>query len=383
MKSLLKQKIAIGVTVAFTGSIAYAYCPPQYMNETVLPAFASATAALSGAITTVDASLSLQLEVYSQRMTSAVAILTKQKALAANQVSDANRRSAEATAMALNAMAQTERVKRARFEYGGEFGQGFKPCVVYAGRSLMANRDAQMGEERRVRMMSEVVAAPGRYVDTAQAQAFSAKEHRELFCTADQVKSGMCTKEGEMAGASLNAATLFEPVMESDKLYRAKVAFVNNVVGLPDAPIPASAANSQAASAYALAKAEKDALMSPAIASLKEIQLEYTGMNSAHGGSDIPISMRMQREVGRYLGNGPEYEQWSKTMAGQNSRGLMVEMLKVKALDLVLLERQYRQYERMEANLATLVAGQMRSQSSRAAQTADQVAREQVKGQIK
>lgn len=383
MNTLLKRKIAIGVTVAFTGSMAYAYCPPQYMNETVAPAFQSATAALLSAITGVDTSLTLQLEFYTQRMTSAVAILTKQKALTAHQVSDSNRRAAEATAVALNAMAQTERVKRARFEYGGEFGQGFKPCVVYAGRNLIANRDAQMGEERRVRMMSEVAAAPGRYVDTIQAQEFAAKEHRDLFCTADQVKAGMCTKEGAMAGASLNAATLFEPVMEADSLYRAKVAFVNNVVGLPDAPIPTTAAHSQAASAYALAKAEKDALVSPAIASLKEIQLEYTGMTSTHGGSDIPLAVRMQREVQRYLGNSPEHEQWTKTMAGQNSRGLMVEMLKVKALDLALQEREYRQYERMEANLATLVAGQMRNQSTRAAQAADKAAREQVKGQIK
>lgn len=383
MITLLQRKIAIGVTVAFTGSLAYAYCPPQYMNETVAPAFESATSALIAAISGVDTTLTAQLEFYSQRMTSAVAILTKQKALAANQVADSNRRAAEATAVALNAMAQTERVKRARFEYGGEFGQGFKPCVVYAGRNLIANRDAQMGEERRVRMMSEVVAAPGRYVDPIQAQEFSAKEHRDLFCTVDQAKAGMCTQAGEMAGASLNAATLFEPVMEADKLYRAKVAFVNNVVGLPDAPIPAAAANSQSASAYALAKAEKDALMSPAIASLKEVQLEYTGMTSTHGGSDIPLAVRLQREVQRYLGNSPEHEQWAKTMAGQNSRGLMVEMLKVKALDLALQEREYRQYERMEANLATLVAGQMRNQSARAARAADQAAREQVKGQIK
>jgi hypothetical protein len=383
MNTPFKRKVAVGVTMALSGSLAFAFCPPQYMNETVAPAFASATAALNGAIASVDASLSAELELYSQRMTSAVAVLTKQKALAANQIADANRQAALATATAMNALAQTERVKRARFEYGGEFGQGFRPCVVYAGRNLIANRDAEMGEERRVRIMSEVVAAPGSYADTAQAQQAIAKQHRDLFCTADQVKAGMCGQPGPMAGASINAATLFEPVMEADPLYQAKVAFVNNVVGLPDAPIPASAANSQSAAAYAMAKARKDALISPAIASFKELQLEYTGVNAAHGGSDIPLAVRMQREVQRYLGNSPEYESWAKTMAAQNTRGLMVEMLKEKALDLVVLERQYRQYERMEANLATLVAGQMTGKAQRAAQASDQAARDQVKGQIK
>ena len=384
MDTPLKRKIAVGLTMAFTSSVSFAvFCPPQYQETMVAPMFSSATAALNAAIASVDAALSAEMEMYNQRVLSALAVLTKQKAVAADQISDANRSAGQATAMAFNAMAQTERVKRARFDYGSEFGQGFKPCAVYAGRNLIANRDAEMGEERRNRIMSEVVAAPGRYVDTVQAQQYMAKEHQTYFCTADQVRSGMCDKEGEMAGASLNVATLFEPVMESDKLYRAKVAFVNNVVGLPDAPIPQGAANTQAAATYALAKAQKDALMSPAVASLKELQLEYTGVNSTHGGSDIPMAVRMDREVKRYLGNTPEYESWAKTMSAQNQRGLLVEMLKVKALDLVIMEKQYRQYERMEANLATLVAGQLRGQSESAAGAADKAARDQVRSQIK
>jgi hypothetical protein len=384
MNSTLRRRLTLGLTISLTSSVSFAvFCPPQYQETTVIPAFASASATISAALTAMDVALNAELLLYSQRLTSAVAILTKQKAVAADQIADANRTAAQSTALALNALSQTERVKAARFEFGGEFGQGFQPCTVYAGRSLIANRDAAMGEERRTRIMSEVVAAPGRYVDPMQAQQLAANEHQTYFCTADQVASGMCDKVGEMAGASLTAATLFEPTMEADKLYRAKVAFVNNVVGAPDAPIPANAAKTQAAAAYALAKAQKDALISPAITSLKELQLEYTGVNATHGGSDIPMGVRMQREVKRYLGNSPEYENWAKVMSAQNQRGLLVEMLKVKALDLVIAERQYRQYERMEANLSTLVGGQLRKQSDRAASAADQAARDQVKGQIK
>ena len=123
--------------------------------------------------------------------------------------------------------------------------------------------------------------------------------------------------------------------------------------------------------------------MSPALASFKELQIEYSGIESSHSGSDIPMAVRVDREVKRYLGNTPEYQSWTKTMAGQNSRGLLVEMLKVKALDLVLLERQYRQYERMEANLATMVAGEMRKQSERTDAAAMQATRQDVKSQIK
>jgi hypothetical protein len=376
-------KIAMAAVIVLASSQVLAQvCPPQYQENFVQPMFENATTALEQEISGIDASFSSELEAYSQRMNSAIAVLTKQKALAANQVSDANRASAEATASALNALSQADRVKEARFEFGGEFGQGYQPCAVYAGRNLLANRNAEMAEERQVRTLSETLAAPGRYADPLQAQQTLAQEHRQYFCTQDEVTSGMCTNIGTMPGASVTVSTLFEPIMEADNLYRAKVAFVNNVMGPPDAPIPQGAAASPAAAAYSLAKAQKDALVSPALASLKEVQLEYTGVDAAHGGSDIPTAVRVEREVSRYLGNTSEYEQWTKTMAGQNTRGLLVELLKMKALDLELLEQQYRQYERMEANLATLVAGELRNQSQRTTASAEQAAGQQVRSQI-
>jgi hypothetical protein len=381
----LKQhhKLALAVLIAGWSTVAVAqFCPPQYQEEFVQPMFQSATEALNQEISAVDESLSAELEEYSQRINSAVAILTKQKAVAANQIADTNRTAAQQTATALNTMSQEERVKQARFTFGGEFGQGYQPCAVYAGRTLIANRDADMGEETRNRMMSEVAAAPGRYIDPSQVRTSMLQEHRSLFCTADEVNSGMCDSVGAMPGASVNVATLFTPVMEADALYKAKVAFVNNVSGLPDAPVPAAVANSPAATAYALAKAQKDALASPAINSFKAAQLDYTGITTTHGGSDIPGAVRMEREVQRYLGNTPEYETWTKAMAAQNSRGLLVEMLKIKALDLKQQEGQYRQYERMEANLAVLVAGQMRSQSERVNNAAAQATAARVQSQI-
>jgi hypothetical protein len=378
-----QRRVMIATAIALTSGLAFAqFCPPQYQENFVQPMFQNATGAIEAEISSVDSALSSELELYSQRINSAVAVLTKQKALAANQIADANRTAAQTTATALNALSQAERVKDARFEYGPEFGQGYQPCAIYAERNLIANRDAEMGEERRVRVMSELVSAPGRYTDPVQAEQIRAQEHRQYFCTEDQVKSGMCDSVGPMAGASVTAATLFQPVMEADSLYRAKVAFGNNLMGPPDAPVPAAAAGSPAAVTYALAKAQKDALVSPALASLKEIQLEYTGVDAAHGGSDIPMAVRLEREVQRYLGNTADYDAWTKAMAGQNTRGLLVELLKEKALDLVLLERQYRQYERMEANLATLVAGQLRNDSQRAAAVVGQAAGQQAKSQI-
>jgi hypothetical protein len=379
-----RDKVLIGVAIALISTVTFAfYCPPQYQENTVVPMFESAQQSLDESIQAIDSTFSSTLDLYSQRIDSAIAVLTKQKALAANQIGDANRSAAEMTADSLNVLAQTDRVKQARFEFGGEFGQGYQPCLVYAGRNLLTNRDAEMGEERRERMMSEVTAAPGKYAERHQAIAQQEKDHRDNYCTQDQVDSGMCATVGKMAGKSLNVATLFEPAMESDDLYKAKVAFVNNVVPPPDAPVPQSAGKTPAAAAYVLAKAQKDALMSPALTSFKDIQVEYSGIDSAHNGSDIPVASRIEREVKRYLGNTPEYETWVQTMTAQNSRGLLVEMLKVKALDLMLLERQYHQYERMEANLATLVAGEARQQAVSTDAAATMASRQDVQGQIK
>ena len=109
MNTLRQRKIVIGVTIALTSTMAFAfYCPPQYQENFVQPMFQSSTQALNEAIQAVDAALSAELEMYSQRINSAVAVLTKQKAVAANQIADANRTAAQMTAESLNVLAQTE-----------------------------------------------------------------------------------------------------------------------------------------------------------------------------------------------------------------------------------------------------------------------------------
>jgi hypothetical protein len=378
-------KVAFGITLALSSVWAYAKtCPPQYQENWVAPQFKNATKVLNQAISAVDKALSAQLEINSQRLISAIAVLTKQKALVANQVADTSRTASQQVATGLNVLAQTERVKQARFDYGGEFGQGYSPCKVYSTRQVIANRDADMATERRARVMSEVVAAPGRYVDPTQGQRALVEAHKD-FCTQDQVDSGLCKAVGAIPGASLTVATLFEPAMEGEKLYDAKVALVNNMVGMPDGPVPKAAVSTPAAAAYSLAKNRKDALISPAITSLKEIQLDYSGVTGTETGQDIPLAVHFRNEVKRYAGNSAEYDEWSRVMAAQNERGALIELLKIKALDLAIQEKQYRQYERMEAQLAALVALEVQSSGvqNQTAVAAERAAKQNVTNAIK
>lgn len=368
MKSRLH--FIVTATILFISNSVFAYCPPQYQEQWVYPYFTASTQTVNQAVNTVDAALSAQLQLNSQRLTSAIAVLTKQKALAAHQISDGSRTVALQTATALNTLAQTERVKAARFEYGGEFGQGYSPCKVQTSRQNISSRDADMAAEVRVRVKTEVLAAPGNYEDPIKARR-TLINNREEFCTQDQFNSGMCKRVGTLPGADLTAATLFEPAMEGEQLYDAKVAFINNAVGLPDGAISKSAGKSAAASSYALAKSRKDAFISPAITSLKQIQLDYSGVEGNETGRDLPLAMHFANEVKRYSGNSEEYDAWSRVMVAQNERGALVELLKIQALKLAIQEKHYRQYERMEAQLAILVA--METQAAGMKESVEQV----------
>lgn len=347
----------------------------------VSPAFSASASAIESAISAGDTLLSTQLTTQSQRLMSALAVLTKQKALAANQISDSSRASAEVTASGIGAITQGQRVGKARVDFGGEFGQGYSPCKVVATRQIIAARNSDMAQERRARVSKEIIAAPGHYSDPIQGQRAIADQNKPS-CTQDQVDSGLCATLGTTPGASFTAATLFEPAMEGEPLYAAKVAFVNNLVGAPDGMVPVTSGSSPAAEAYLLAKARKDALTSPALASIKEVQLDYSGVEGGDTGTDLPLATYFNDEVKRYSGNSPEYLAWSKVMTAQTERGAMIEMLKIKALDLAIQEKQYRQYERMEAQLASLVAIQVQA-SDIASNAAALAAKQQVMKDVK
>ena len=355
----VKRGVVGLVAWSFMASAFAFWCVPPYEESWVLPMFNNANKILIGAIKEMDAALSGQLYWQSERLTSAIAVLTKQKALAANQISDGVRNSNQEVALGLNALAQAERVKKARFDFGGEFGQGFSPCYVADGRLLITRTESDLSGELADAVRSGVRASPGRYEDPVLAQKQMLAEHGKLFCTEDQAKSGLCERVGKLPGASLSIATLFKPSGNSEDLSKAKDALINNLAGLPDAPVPVTGAGSEATAAYQLAKMERDAMRSTALASLKQIQQESS---STDGDSEaLPLTMQYSTEVKRYAGNTPEYQSWARVMAAQNDRGVLVELLKIKALDLALQERQFRQWERVEVQLASLTSSSLKA----------------------
>lgn len=348
-------KAAIGLSIAIIPVFAWAAHCPKYMNEMVEPSFQAANAGIGAAVTAMDTSLSAILELQSERLLSAITVMTKQRALTANQVAESSRVSSQVLATGLRSLSMAERQREARFNFGGEFGQGYNPCYVQAGREVISNAMGSTNKDIRERVNSEIIAAPGRYGNRIESET-KLIEDNQKFCTQSQADSGMCSGVGEHAGASISLGTLFTVTQKDDELYDAKVTYINNLFGLPSGELSQGQATSVATQNYILQNSRASALASPAMTSFKSIQLEYSGYKGTETSPGVPIASLFRSEIQRYAGNSAEHLQWARVLAAQNQRGLLVELLKVEALDLALRGREYEQLERMEAVLANLVA---------------------------
>src|SRR5699024_6162175 len=71
-----------------------------------------------------------------------------------------------------------------------------------------------------------------------------------------------------------------------------------------------------------------------------------------------PLAVQIKNDINRYLGSGDEYQAWSKTLVATPERGVLQEVLRVKAARLYLKSQHYKQLSRMEAMLAANVAAE-------------------------
>lgn len=364
-----QRRFYMTVFLVTCSTATFAYYCADYMtvavNETINTSHTTAQTTIKGAITQMDGAVSTALQSELQRLLSALNVMTKQKAASGSQLAESSKRTAQTTAAAYGAIKQSERIKQVTLDYSA-LGQGYNPCLISSERQTTATQLKEVNSEIPALVASEVESAPGRYTDSIATQKKLLADHHQFYCTADQVKAGLCQSVGEMPGASLQASTLFSYAPEGTDLYNAKNALINNMVGLPDDLVPKSVANSPNGAYYTQLKQRKDAMMSPALASLKAIQTDYSFPTTTHGDSATakPLILQFRDQVGRYLGNGAENKNWNRTLVTSQPRGVLKEVLNVKALELAILARQYHQNQRIEANLASLVAMEQELQST-------------------
>lgn len=335
----------------------------------------------------MDTTVSVALDFQTAAIAAAVKTLTSQKALSAKQVGQSAMNNSQIKTEAAQQVEMAHRAKQVVIDYGSA-GAGHQVCQVLAERKS-TKESGDIAKKAVMGMVNtEVTARPGRYSSAGSAKATRLALHDALYCTSSQAASNLCAGEAPRAGASLTASTLFVPSDEGSPEYRDKSAFINNMVGFPDDPLTADTASTIGGQSYSDLKRRKDAIKSTAIASLKSLQAEYSGFSGSHKGKDEtatvssseadqladaknmpnlekvtgttiqPQAVKIQNDVNRYLGAGPAYQEWSKTLVGAAERGVLKEVLQVKALRLYLQAQQYDQLSRMEAMLAATVSAE-------------------------
>ena len=357
------KKIMLG-TFFFSAFEAYAaYCPPQYQETWVLPMFQNSTLVMNSALATVDAQLSALMKFNNQRVLSALSVLTKQKALSGNIVADTERKATQQVANGLKILSAFKQVKNARLEYGIEFGQGYNPCRVSHERNEISIKSGDVSQ-RVNSIVKDLYAAPGKFVGDPSESKQQLIRDISNYCTPSHVESGLCKTVGKYPGLALNASILFTSDGVGSEYEPARTTFIKTIVGLPDAAIPKNQANSPSAQRYALEKQNKDALISPALAALANIQSNYSSIKHGDEHANKSIMALYRDQVKRYFGDSEENLKWNKVLTAQTPRGLLIEQVKMKALTLSLQAKQYKEYEIMEGQIAALLAQEIRKNDS-------------------
>lgn len=380
--------LVVGATTAPNAANAACYIDRYAPSQFSKPILSAHTQAVMTSLRGMDVAIGTAMNEQAKSIAGAVDILSQQKAVSTMQFSVAMKNNSQLEAQAIQEISRNKRLKKAIRDYGAT-SMGYKACDVSAKRKVIKKTTADTDAAVPIMVNSEVTAKPGTYRPRKEAAATRLALHEKLYCTAGQAASGLCAKEGSEAGKSLMAETLFKPSGKDTQDYANKSAFINNMVGLPDDPVPAAVAATAEAQAYSDLKRRNDSIKSTAITSLKALQAISSAVdgeephdtastvkgNSAaqvttekqqlvanapksNVAKKAPLAMQIKQDVNRYLGGGKEYEEWSKTLAAAEEKGILTELVKNKALSLYLQAEKYKQYSRMEAMLAANVTAQ-------------------------
>ncbi len=344
----------------FTSAALATYYCPDFIWPMVNAAFQTSQNVIDQGIQTMVKIISKQEERNFQEIMAALKVLTKQKNISSEKLAAVNKAGDEALATVMVETDRSRRIQKAYFDFHPKFGQGFEPCNTYAAsRKLTAAADAL--SEEAAKAVGQLDAGPGKYFNPIWTRNLSVTNNLR-YCDKQLSSNGLCSDTTELLGEdSIGASVHFGSLLDGDKpnRQRAQQVFLNNMFGQPDPPPPTLPANSPPHSlhemdAYLAIKLRKDALLAPAMQTMQEIRLAH----SPREGDEPGLVKQMDQLAGVYFG-GDKHQDWNKTLARQTERGLMVELLKVKGFDLMVQGQQYRQWERMEAMLANLVASEI------------------------
>jgi hypothetical protein len=328
------------------GAAMYGFGPAESWT---IQQIASLATSVSSSIATFGSTFGTNMATKFEQVISAIAVATKQEAVGANVVVQGAQDSAEQLVNAVRTQQQNDQVTKAYLDFNPSLGQGYQPCLVAAQNRTVDSAFDGLGTVANATVKSLDV-APGHLVpSTGAAMVQRFQDHRSNFCSQSEADAGLCTVS-TLPGGDTNAGLLFESTDPNSLQQKARVAYIQNVLGAPDQAIPKTAGKSPQGQAYMLLKNAKDALLSIPAYSLSMVQAANTQAANLNGKSPNDV---LTLRVNQYFG-GKEAKAWSSALTAQSERGLMVEAVKMGGLEVWLHHKQYEQNQRLEMNLAAL-----------------------------
>lgn len=337
---------------------AFAYGCAPFSHEAMIATTMAMEAAIKTLWQMLFNNMSSVLLSFDRKELSSMKVLTRQIATAAKAEIKASEELSKGAMSALSYLETQKEQMRVFRNYGPMTGQGTDPCAQLSLQTKIQLAEATARNAART-MLQRAAAAPGRY-GNRDAFMRNAQQVRERnFATKDDEVLGrgsattdvVVTTDGKripLAGADTNAEVLFANSSDS-RVALAKEAFINNILGAPDAPPSAQFLQTPAGQEYVASKARKDLLMSAAAHSLTTIAAENSP--SSNGADSKMEALRKMRDS--YFGEGAT-ERW-KAWMGQEQRGLMMDMMRMDAAMLASTTEQYKSGQRLELLLGGLV----------------------------
>lgn len=363
------KRFTVGATMlAIAGSAAGTGCPP--VADSVWRAGMMAMSlTINAGITSLVESVGSAHVVNMMRIQSAIRVVTKQIETSSEKTAATETAAKQAGANFMAELSNRKAILETTMEYNAATGQGFDPCGEQRRSQNIAVAIGEANNSMGERVLREIDAAPGKLAaNPAAIVSKRLSEARSLYCTPDQAAVGLCPQAGAMAGKDADASNFFASYAVGSPEAQAKSAMLNHLYGVPYMVQDKSVANSPTGKAFLEAKRTEDAFRSVSQASMKSLQ-SWTEPRSGGGAASDSVLNSISAKVGTYAG-GNNYAAWEQKKASESERGLLVDLAKMRAFDMYMRHLEYQQYERMEANLAALLAMRSRGQDGSTAERA-------------
>lgn len=349
MRTHAKKRLVALAVLAATGTAVWASCGG---TEGLVATSAASTAVTVGAqLAAATSTLIAVDQAQTAAIISSIRVLAKQIETSGEKLASTTVGAEQSGAAVAKELADKEMIDKIVVDYTS---QGFDPCGQSAATQKLAMTEAQVKSSIPGLVRTEIEAGGGKFALPEEVLIARESRHQALFCTQAEKDSGACFSVGKIPGGDTNAALLFGTDTGADAR-AAKNALINQIIGVPDAPVRAEAANTPQAAAYLLEKKRKDAFLAFPAYSLKTIQAENESFKGV-----------MDERVGQYFGTAKATE-WARNQTSQASRGLLIDLVKIQGITLKIAERRLHQNMRIGANLAALL--ELENQVRNGAQT--------------